>query len=166
MSECRCCGAQMSSNICNYCGMKEVVALDESGEKILQSEAQNYKNSIINSITDISVVAYKLKMENKKILIDEENPIIIANEAKDCFNNYCLSDQCFESEQSDSSREMKLEYKVNGEKKEVLCRCALPETEKDWKVSVMLSENLKLNVRIGTESCFTEIKDIELDLKK
>ena len=78
---CQCCGAQMNTTRCDYCGFVEIIDMDGSGTELVNSMAASHKQNIVAAITELSVVSYSYRWNEAKsrLEMDKKEEIKLAD---------------------------------------------------------------------------------------
>ena len=165
MSKCKVCGREIEIQ-CPYCSFREIIALDDFGEKRNEQRAQEYKKSLISKITNISInaevyddITYAHKGTNKVVIAGGNQCYLKSIKAKETFQGIDDESICSKLQQ------VSLNYQYDGKDKQVSFEMKMPRTNDELTFSITLEDNLTLSARAGNESVYTEAYDIPLDLK-
>ena len=164
MAKCLCCGRELSTSRCAYCGLREVIALDDSGLRKSQIDADAYKESLISKITDIRLQAYEY---DDNLNYKGTSAVRIAD-GKTCFGRYVSCAETFQGVDNAAviakPRVITLLYKFDGKERKTTCTIRLPKCKDNWTFEAKLCENPTFSIRTGTKSIHTEQDNISLDL--
>ena len=163
---CQCCGAQMNTTRCDYCGFVEIIDMDGSGTELVNSMAASHKQNIVAAITELSVVSYSYRWNEAKsrLEMDKKEEIKLAD-GVECYPGLKWTSQNFGQMSAGQEITLELTYKFKGRKKKLSCTIPTVQCEDFWKLGMVIDQNLKLKLFLGTEKTQTQSAALELELK-
>ena len=164
-NRCHCCVADMTNQTCSYCGFFEPVALDESGEQFIKSQAALHRAKVIASITDIAVISHKYTWKESASGFEKiKTEQIKIADGRECDNRIVWTRQEFGQLPDEKPLQLSLSYRTNGIEKQLVCELPRARCDDFWKVGVQIGHDLRLKVFLGREKQHTESKSLALSL--
>jgi hypothetical protein len=149
---------------CAYCGLQNVVGLDEESKEDVRKWGDEHRKKIVQNLKAFSIQTYSYAIVDGKVQAEAPVRLVLAD-AADCLNRLVWSKDSYAQGFDGGTRRMKIGYTFNGEERESEFDIVLPKTEEFWRFGIALDENnLTLNVRLGSEEAHTKAENIDLRL--
>lgn len=167
IDRCICCGtATEGRSFCPYCGFVQVVSMDTEGDKYNEKIKKEHRQEVIDALKNFSVVSYRYKWNAgaSRLDLDTEERVKIAD-GKECDGNVRWAKETFgQSLAEDKPIKLTIHYTCDGKKKQVTCSLKPVQCNDFWKLGVMIDQNLRLVVCLGTEQNHVKSSPMNLAL--
>lgn len=162
---CQCCGAELTGSRCGYCGFVEIIDMDGTGSEVVRSMAAVHKKNLAAAITDISIVSYSYRWNDAKsrLELDKKEELKLADGA-DCYPGLLWSTQDFGQMAAGKDLSLDLSYRVRGAEKHLSCTIPTVQCDDFWKLGLLIDQNLKLQLLLGTEKKHAQTEPMPLEL--
>lgn len=163
---CQCCGAELTGSRCAYCGFVEIIDMDGTGNEVVQNMAAVHKKNLVAAITDISIVSYSYKWNEAKsrLELDKKETLKLAD-GNDCYPGMLWTAQSFGQLAAGKDLTLDISYRFRGVQKQVSCTVPTVQSDDFWQVGLLIDQNLKLKVFLGTKKKNAEAEPVALELQ-
>lgn len=162
---CQCCGGELQSNRCSYCGFVEIIDLDSSGTEFVKNMAASHKKKLVAAITDLSVISYRYKWNPAKSRLEmSKKEQLKLVDGVECYPGMRWTTQDFGQMPAGKDITLDISYKFNGKIKQLSCTLSTVQCDDFWKIGMVIDQSLKLRVFLGTEKKHTQSPALDLEL--
>ena len=162
---CQCCGAAITGSKCGYCGFVEIIDMDGSGREVVEKMAGVRRKNLAGTVTDLSVVSYRYKWNEEKSRLElDKKEILRLADGRDCYPGLLWTDYSFGQLAAGKELTLEIAYKVRGVQKQVSCKVTPVQSEDFWKIGLLIGQDLKLKLFLGTKQSYAEAEPVALEL--
>ena len=164
---CKCCGRPLKDKIkCKYCGLTDVVPLDESGSESVNTMINNHRQNLVSEIKNIKIKAksYTISAENKTTTVmdlDYSDKF----DATECYKKMHIIDTKYFIPDPENAKDGTIEFvcEVYGKNKKFnIKNIDFPKDKKIVNVAFLVNEHLNFEIYLGNDDDFVKVKEIDI----